>query len=693
MLLALIFAAYHGTSMSRHSCAFPGKFALTTLTLSFFLLPLLGATQEVTPTAAQPNRSKIGEVIEELRGVQRFNEVSVSPDGHWITWTQVSPANGGVDLYLFDHTKTGAKPHQVAVNGSGVWQDESGVVWARDSTRFAFLASVDSSEQRQIFVASAPTGKAHAISKLKGYITTLLWSPDDKQLAFLFAENGGGGGPLDAVPARTGVIGAEIHNQCIAVVSPEGGTVHRESPAHLNVYEYDWSPDGTRFTAIAAPGPADNNWWTAQLFVLDRSSGRMNPIYRPPADRQLAIPRWSPDSKQIAFIGGLMSDAGFVGGDIFIIDCGGGEARDVTRHSKNSPSWLAWQHDKALLFTASNDGGSLIGTLNLATNQSTTLWEGGEGLHDGGNDPNFSITPNGQLSVAIRSSWNQAPEVWAGPIGRWTQLTHANDNQQAHWGKAASIIWNNDGFRMQGWLLYPENYNPSHPYPMVVSVHGGPAGERSPAWPSTHFDVSVMAALGYFVFFPNPRGSYGEGEAFTRANAKDFGGGDLRDILTGVDAVLAKVSVDKDRVGITGWSYGGYMTMWTVTQTHRFRAAVAGAGIADWKSYYGENSIDQWMIPYFGNSVYNTPEVYARSSPIDFIKQVKTPTLVVVGERDGECPAPQSFEFWHALQTLDIPTRLVVYPGEGHSFRQPKDQLDVLQQALTWFDQYLKRSN
>jgi dipeptidyl aminopeptidase/acylaminoacyl peptidase len=245
---------------------------------------------------------------------------------------------------------------------------------------------------------------------------------------------------------------------------------------------------------------------------------------------------------------------------------------------------------------------------------------------------------------------------------------------------------------VQGWLLYPENYNPSLHYPMVVSVHGGPAGERSPAWPSAHFDMSVMAGLGYFVFFPNPRGSYGEGEAFTHANVKDFGGGDLRDILTGVDVVLTKVPVDKDRIGISGWSYGGYMTMWTVTQTHRFRAAVAGAGIADWKSYYGENSIDRWMIPYFGGSVYNTPEVYAKSSPIDFIKQVKTPTLVVVGEHDGECPAPQSFEFWHALQTLDVSTRLVVYPGEGHSFRQPRNQVDVLQQAIDWFNHYLMTS-
>jgi dipeptidyl aminopeptidase/acylaminoacyl peptidase len=204
--------------------------------------------------------------------------------------------------------------------------------------------------------------------------------------------------------------------------------------------------------------------------------------------------------------------------------------------------------------------------------------------------------------------------------------------------------------------------------------------------------MSVMAGLGYFVFFPNPRGSYGEGEAFTRANVKDFGHGDLGDVLMGVDTIVKKVPIDNNRIGLTGWSYGGFMTMWAVTQTNRFRAAVAGAGIADWKSYYGENSIDEWMIPYFGASVYDDPEVYSRSSAIDFIKQVKTPTLVVVGERDGECPAPQSFEFWHALKTLGIPTQLVVYAGEGHAFHDPKDRLDVLRRTLAWFDQYLGTS-
>ncbi len=655
--------------------------AIRRVSLSSLLLLPCAASAQQTPVG----NPKIDQVVEQLRQVQRFEQVSISPDGQWVTWTQQSSAGtSSKEIYLQDRTKPESKPKQLGVGEQ--------VAWAPDSSQFAFLADEDATGQRQIFVARAHGGKPHRISDLKGYVTALQWSPDGKHLAFLYAENGGGGGPLEAVPAQTGVIGTDIHNQRITVIGAEGGAIHQESPAHLNVYEYDWSRDGTRFAAIAAPGPADNNWWTAELYVLTRESGQMEVVYHPPSDRQLAIPRWSPDGKQIAFIGGLMSDAGFIGGNIFLIDGKGGEARDVTPERKASPSWLAWESNDKLLLTEALDGGSAIGTLDVATGKSATIWKGGEALHDGGNYPNFSVTRDGQTSVAIRTSWKMPPEVWAGQTGQWRQLTHANDGQQPHWGKAESLIWNNNGFRVQGWLLYPENFDPSKRYPMVVSVHGGPAGEHSPAWPSTHFDMSVMAGLGYFVFFPNPRGSYGEGEAFTHANVKDFGGGDLRDILAGVDTVVKKVPVDDDRIGITGWSYGGYMTMWTVTQTHRFRAAVAGAGIADWKSYYGENSIDRWMIPYFGNSVYNTPAVYAKSAPINFIKQVKTPTLVVVGERDGECPAPQSFEFWHALKTLDVPTRLVVYPGEGHAFRQPKDQVDVLQRALAWFDQYLSQS-
>ena len=207
------------------------------------------------------------------------------------------------------------------------------------------------------------------------------------------------------------------------------------------------------------------------------------------------------------------------------------------------------------------------------------------------------------------------------------QITHLNDDLKPTWGKSESINWTNDNFNIQGWLLYPANYDPSKKYPIITYIHGGPSNATTPNWPPETFGAVPFSALGYFVFMPNPRGSYGQTEEFTQANVKDFGYGDLRDSLTGLDLIEKRFPIDRSREGITGWSYGGFMTMFAVTQTNRFHAAVAGAGISNWQSYYGQNSIDQWMVPFFGATVYDDPAIYARSSPINFIKNVTTPTL------------------------------------------------------------------
>jgi dipeptidyl aminopeptidase/acylaminoacyl peptidase len=194
--------------------------------------------------------------------------------------------------------------------------------------------------------------------------------------------------------------------------------------------------------------------------------------------------------------------------------------------------------------------------------------------------------------------------------------------------------------------------------------------------------ASTLLEHGYAIFRPNPRGSFGQGERFTQANVRDFGHGDLRDILSGIDAAAKAAPIDLGRLGITGGSYGGFMTMWAVTQTERFKAAVAAAGISDWLSYYGENGIDAWMLPYFGSSAYDDPTIYAQLSAINFIKQVKTPTFEYVGERDIECPAAQTQEFWHALKAMNVPTSIMIYPGEGHGLRDPAHSADALRRTL-----------
>jgi dipeptidyl aminopeptidase/acylaminoacyl peptidase len=238
--------------------------------------------------------------------------------------------------------------------------------------------------------------------------------------------------------------------------------------------------------------------------------------------------------------------------------------------------------------------------------------------------------------------------------------------------------------------MLPKDFAFGKPYPLVVNVHGGPSWACTSHW--DEIGTGPLSAMGYFVLCPNPRGSYGQGEAFTQGNVKDFGGGDFRDIMAGVDAITKKYPIDTKRIGIRGHSYGGYMTMWAETQTHRFAAAVAGAGLSDWLSYYGLNDIDEWMIPFFGASVYDDPAVYAKSDPMHFVKAVKTPTLILVGDRDGEVPMEQSVEWWHALTTLHVPTKLVVYPNEGHLFVKAADARDYWLRTLDWFEEWFAKA-
>ncbi|HTS75419.1 MAG TPA: S9 family peptidase [Bryobacteraceae bacterium] len=636
-------------------------------------LPLLFVAAAIV--AAQPD-PRIGAILGDLGSTQNFDQVVIAPDASRVAWVAANSEGGAI--FVRD------------VAGGGVVKLGQGdeIAWSPDSQRIAFLSDREQRGQSQLYVASVKGWRAKRLTALKGYVTDPRWSPNGSKIAILFAEDAPtGGGPLGPEPAATGVIGGKIYNQRLTIVNASSGSVAQISPADLNIYEYDWSPDGSTFAATAAPGPGDNNWWVAKLYTMTADSGKMTEIYKPVL--QIAMPRWSPDGSTIGFIEGLMSDEGFTGGDVFTMRPGS-RAENRTPGRKSSVSSIAWTGPSKMLLTEFTGGSSAVTSFDTSTGQSERLWQGDQNLHAGGNYANFSVARDGRTAGAILADWQKPPEVWAGPIGEWKQITKENSDRHPQWGRRESVAWTNDGFNVQGWLLYPREFDASKKYPMIVSIHGGPANLNQPHWPGVNFDLTILSSLGYFVFFPNPRGSYGQGEAFTSANVKDFGYGDLRDVMAGVDTVLKTAPVDPQRLGVAGWSYGGYMTMWTVTQTQRFKAAVAGAGIANYQSYYGENSIDQWMIPYFGASVYDDPQIYARSSPITFIKNVKTPTLVVVGERDGECPAPQSFEFWHALETFHVPVELVVYAGEGHSFRQPDHRRDVLERTVEWFEQYLK---
>jgi dipeptidyl aminopeptidase/acylaminoacyl peptidase len=630
------------------------------------------------------------QLTEQLGKTVLCEDVALSPDGKYVAWVQSTAASTSKQTYVREISGNApAKLVTLSINGDRTDFDPA---WSPDSKTLAFFSSAGEQQQRQLWTVNAAGSDPQKLTNLNGYAGRPRWSHDGKQIAFLYIQGAGGGGPLMAAPRTTGVIDTAIHNQRIAVVEVATGKLRQVSPAEIHVYDYDWSPDDEMFVATAAPGPGDNNWWIAQIYAVDIATGEAKSIYKP--SLQVAVPRWSPDGKSIAFIEGLMSDEGFHGGDLFTMSADGSDVQNRTRGRKASANSFFWLAPDRILLIEYAGGGSAISELNLSDNSTRTLWKGPEGIHAFGNFPDFSISKDGDIAAAELSTYNSPPEIFAGPPGEWRQLTNNNVALRANWGKAESVEWTNEGFTVQGWLVPPAKLEAGKKYPMVMLIHGGPSSVTTSEWPAS-FGMSraIVAALsvrGYYVLLPNPRGSYGQGEEFTRANVKDFGHGDLRDNLAGIDAVVKKYPIDAARLGVTGWSYGGFMTMWTVTQTDRFHAAVAGAGIANWQSYYGQNLIDQWMIPFFGASVYDDPAVYEKSSPIRFIKNVKTPTLVIVGERDAECPASQSYEFWHALKTLGVPTKLIVYSGEGHLFIDPKNQIDRLEQTVGWFDKYLQ---
>lgn len=645
------------------------------------------ASRRVTPPAMR-------QALRDMFNVHAISEAVISPDGRRVAWVEsLSGKNGAPSpnsaIYVADW-KSHAAAQRITAAAGGAAAAESNVAWSPDSKQIAFLSDATHSGQLQLYVA-APGGAARQLTHVKGDLSNPAWSPDGKSVAFLFIENAPrAAGPLAAEAPDEGVVGAKIYEQRLAIADLATGRVRQITPADTYVYEYDWSPDSKRLVATAAHGNGDDNWYVAQIYIFDaRNISAPQSIFR--SNMQIGTPKWSPDGKTIAFIAGLMSDEPVVGGDIYTLPVTGGDARDATPGMKATASSINWSADsKAIVFGEIVDGKSGVASVNLDSGAVTPLWSGAEHVGQNQFTVGVSLSRDGKTSAAVRESFNAPPEVWAGPTGNWKQVTSLNKALHPAWGKAESLHWNTDIGSVQGWIVYPENYDPSKKYPLVVEVHGGPAWANLPRWPSRWDYSAALPANGYFLLLPNPRGSYGAGEAFTKANVKDFGYGDFKDIMGGVDAAIASLPIDPQRLGITGWSYGGYMTMWAVTQTHRFKAAVAGAGLSDWLSYYGENQIDKWMTFYFGDTVYNDPAVYAKSAPITFIKNVKTPTLILVGDSDGECPPPQSYEFWHALVTLGVPTQFVIYPHEGHEFANPAHSRDVVERAVAWFDAHLQ---
>ena len=548
-----------------------------------------------------------------------------------------------------------------------------------DGRLFAIVK--DGSKTRLILVD--PSGKTTPLTTFEGIAQKPVVSPDGRSMAVLATFSAKKeAGATQAGVRQVGEIGEENDEQRIAIVPLAGGQLRPVSPADRYVYEYDWLPNGTGFVATSARGNGDNNWWIASLDRIDLASGGLTPIAAP--KMQLNFPRVSPDGRTAAFIGGLMSDFGAVGGDIYTVPVTGGTPTDITPNYRGTFTSLVWDRNGLAASAVISDRTAIV-PIDPVRGAANPLWSARVSM--AADVAKFARSADGRVYAANIQDFEHPAAINVGPLTALRAITHDNDAWRSlvH---AQSVSWKNDGYTVQGWLLSPVNASAIAKTPMVVTVHGGPSSATMPTfvWEAYRAD---LARAGYYQFFPNPRGSYGQGEAFTRANMRDFGGGDLRDILAGIDAVEKIAPIDDNRLGLIGHSYGGFMAMWSNTQTNRFKAIVAGAGLSNWISYYGTNGIDQWMIPFLGMSVYEDPDPYWAMSAIRTIRKAKTPTFIYVGERDIEVPPTQSIEYWHALREMNVPTSLVIYPDEGHAIRAPEHDLDLRRRTVEWFDRYL----
>jgi dipeptidyl aminopeptidase/acylaminoacyl peptidase len=621
--------------------------------------------------------SRSAAVINSMPHAQKIEHVALSPDGTRVAYIvkkeiAVVPVGGGSSRSITVASKLELRD----------------LAWSADGKRLAFIAELPGDvPAAQVWIATAEGGDPVKHAELKGYVQSPRFSPDGTKLAVLFIEGMPRvAGPLEPMTPLAGVIDEKVYEQRISILDLGTDHLTQITPPDMYVYEYDWTPDGEGWVVSAAQGSGDAQWYVARLYFANAKTGEMREIYKPKL--QIAEPRVSFDGKNVAFIEGLMSDEDSNGGDVYVVPIAGGAAKNLTPRIKASPSALAWTRADHITFAQDVDGNSSFGSVTVRGGDVETLWTGEETAAPAKGTwlPGLSFSGEKLITAVVRQSASAPPEVWVGVIGNWKQISHANSDVKPGWGEMRNVNWTNGSTRVQGWLMLPKDFAPGKTYPLVVNVHGGPSSACMSKWEERF--MSAQLAMGYFALCPNPRGSYGQGEAFTQANVKDFGGRDFRDIMAGIDALSKKYPIDQKRIGIRGHSYGGYMTMWAETQTQRFAAAVAGAGLSDWLSYYGLNDIDEWMIPFFGSSVYDDPAVYAKSDPMHFVKAVKTPTLLLVGDRDGEVPMEQSVEWWRALQTFHVPTKLVVYPNEGHAIGRPADARDYDLRSLEWFEEW-----
>jgi dipeptidyl aminopeptidase/acylaminoacyl peptidase len=458
--------------------------------------------------------------------------------------------------------------------------------------------------------------------------------------------------------------------------------------ANYHVEDFDWSNDGSRIAFGHVKSPVANDWPTSDVSIVEVASGKISELANTAAAE--TSPLYSPDGKSIAVLASDVPPRWAGSGVIQIFSTAGGPPKNAVGSFDAQPAVAGWSSDgKRIYFSEAKGTGTQIYSLDVAANRIEEIKTTPAVLGA------VSLNSSGTTFAFVRQTSDTPPDAFIASAANFTpvQITRVNEGLQIPAvGRTEVITWKStDGKDIEGLLTYPVGYQAGQRVPMILNVHGGPAGVfvqtfiggRGP------YPLATFASRGYAILRPNPRGSSGYGADFRRANLKDWGFGDYQDLMTGVDKVIAMGVADPERLGVMGWSYGGFMTSWIVTQTQRFKAASAGAPVTNLMSFNGTADIPAFIPDYFGGQFWEIADLYQKHSPMFNVKGVTTPTMIQHGEADVRVPISQGYEFYNALKVKGVPSRMLVLPRQPHGPNEPKMQLAAMKANLEWFEKYI----
>ncbi len=648
---------------------------------------------------------------EDLVDIRLASDVQISPDGRRIAFVVTEPADSKQPLKRRDTNiwmvpADGSEPARPFAASP---RSEGSPRWSPDGRFLAFLsdrnAPPESAEgdrdeihrepRRQIFLLRTDGGEAAQLTDFKGGVERFAWSPDGNQIAFTVKD----ASTEEEEKKRRERDDAVFvdHNYKYSrlwVLSLTDRQARELTRQNWQVTDFAWSPDSTRLAARTAPTPRlDDAAWHSSLVVLDVRSGNLLRTISENCGRMgLASEsdiKWSPDGQTVAY---PESTAKKIASWLTLAPAIGAGAKKVLARDYRGTIWgVEWTPDSKQLLAESQVGTKArLLSLDVTTESATPL---ADVLASG---PGFSVSHDGRTIAFLNQAPDAPSDVWVMEAGKSPrQLTNLNPQVNAlRLGGVEEVAWKNrkDGQMLYGVLVTPPGFRPGQPYPTIVQVHGGPQSGWWMGWLGSWHDwAQLLASHGYVVFLPNPRGSTGQGWQFAEANRDDWGGMDFQDILDGVDSLIEQKIADPNRLGIGGWSYGGFMTSWAVTKTDRFRAAIVGAGVTDLFSFDGTTDITpSFLRNYFLDIPFHRRADYENHSAMTFLQNCKTPTLVLHGGADERVPTSQGWEFYNGLKMLRVPAEMVVYPREPHGFRERAHQIDLLKRVLAWYDQHLK---